>query len=145
MPGYLKTAALVISGGAIVGAGAAEFIPARALAPLLAPAAVPDFARVPCRQQLWLNADRGCQTWTVPHSEVRRVLLIEPPVAEPAPESHVATASTQAPRTVGNVNSKVRSADSARSPSASHAGPARPRAVEGRRAITSRSSMESSL
>jgi hypothetical protein len=154
MPGFLKAVALVISGGAIVGTGAFEALPGHALAPLLAIAPVPDFARVPCNQQLWLNADRACQTWTVPHREVRRVLFAEPPEAEPAPELHVATASAPARRTIENANNKAsvannkaRSVRSASSPTASRASAMPPRAAGagGGRAITSRAAMESSL
>ena len=145
MPGFLKAAALVISSGAIVGTGAFEMLPEHALAPLLAIAPIPDFARVPCKQQLWLNADRVCQSWTVPHREVRRVLFAEPPAAEPAPELHVATASAPAPRTTENADNKARSVRSASSPTASRASAAAPRAAGGGRAITSRAAMESSL
>jgi hypothetical protein len=31
--------------------------------------------QLPCKQQLWVNSDRACQTWTVPHSNVERILL----------------------------------------------------------------------
>jgi len=152
MPGFLKAAALVISSGAIVGTGAFEMLPEHALAPLLAIAPIPDFARVPCKQQLWLNDDRVCQSWNVPHREVRRVLFAEPPAAEPAPELHVATASAPAPRTTENAsskasvaNNKARSVRSASSPTGSRASAAPPRAAGGGRAITSRAAMESSL
>jgi hypothetical protein len=140
MPGFLKAATLVMSGGAIVGAGAFEAIPEHALAPLFATAAIPNLAPVPCKQQLWLNADRACQTWTVPHRDVRRALLLEPPT--PEPELHVATASTQTPHTSEN---EAKSTHNARGSTESHASAPPPRRAETRRVITSRAAMESSL
>src|ERR1700730_4434096 len=62
---------------------------------LVGPAAVPDLPAIPCKQQGWLNADRGCQTWTA-----RGSLPVEvtgapqggaagrAPVAAQAPEQH---------------------------------------------------------
>jgi len=144
MPGFLKAAALVISSGAIVGTGAFETMPEHALAPLLAVAPIPDFAGVPCKQQLWLNADRACQTWTVPHREVRQALFLEP-TAEPTPELHVATASAPARRATENASNKASVANSKPRSVRSASSPTAPRAAGGGRAITSRAAMESSL
>jgi hypothetical protein len=85
MPGFLKAAAIVVSGGAIVGVGALA-LPnnSRHSASLLATGQISDLPSVPCEQQLWLNADRVCQTWTTPHSDVQRILSPEPVRAEPS-------------------------------------------------------------
>jgi hypothetical protein len=160
MPGFLKAAAIVMSGGAIVSAGALEMMPedARPSVPLFATAPFPDFAPVSCKQQFWLNADRACQTWTVPHREVKRVLLVEPSppanaarnTAQPVPDERpaaeaTATTPTQAQHTAENADNKARSVRSARSATASPASAAPSRAADARRVITSRAAMESSL
>ena len=139
MPGFFKAAAVVISGGAIVGTGAVEMIPEHTVAPLFVAAPIPDFAHVPCKQQLWLNADRACQAWTTPRRDVNRGRLAEPA----AGESRVATA--RAPRTSDTMNGKTKNTHSARGASEAQARAAPPRPSDGRRVTTSRSAMESSL
>jgi hypothetical protein len=85
MPGFLKAAAIVASGGAIIGVSVlAVPLHSRQSSPLLATGQIGDLPSVPCDQQLWLNADRVCQTWTTPHPNVQRVLSPEPSPAEPS-------------------------------------------------------------
>jgi hypothetical protein len=86
MPGFLKAAAIVVSGGVIVGAGVLATLSgnSRQSAPLLATGEIGDLPSVPCEQQLWLNADRACQTWTMPHADVQRVLSPETVPVEPS-------------------------------------------------------------
>jgi len=98
MPGFFKAAAIVMSGGAIVGAGALATLPDELLQspPVLATGQLTGLPSVPCEQQLWLNADRACQTWTVPHRDVQRVLSPEPVLEGPSRESPAApTTSTR--------------------------------------------------
>lgn len=87
MPGFPKAAAIVVSGGVIVGAGVLATLPGnlRQSSASLAAGQV-DQRSVPCDQQLWLNADRVCQTWTRPHRNVQRVLSPELPPVEPSRE-----------------------------------------------------------
>jgi hypothetical protein len=99
MPGFLKAAAIVMSGGVIVGVGALATLPGnlRESPPLLATGQIGALPSVPCDQQLWLNADRMCQTWTRPHRDVQHLLSPEPAPAEPSHEPSPAapTASTR--------------------------------------------------
>jgi hypothetical protein len=93
MPGFFKAAAIVMSGGAIVGTGVLVTLPGELQPPPSSAAGqIADLASVPCEQQLWLNADRACQSWTVPHREVKRVLSPESTSEEPAPEPPAAPA-----------------------------------------------------
>jgi hypothetical protein len=86
MPGFLKAAAIVVSGGAILGVGvlALPLHYSRQSSTLLATGQISDLPSVPCEQQLWLNADRLCQTWTMPHPDVQRVLSPGSAPAEPS-------------------------------------------------------------
>lgn len=94
MPGFFKAAAIVMSGGAIVGTGVLATLPGGLPSrPLSAAGQIADLAPVPCEQQLWLNADRTCQTWTAPHRDVQRVLL-PGTTAEPAPDPLAAPATS---------------------------------------------------
>lgn len=92
MPGFIKAAAIVVSGGVIAG-GALTTLPGnlRHSSPLLAAGDIGNLPSVPCEQQLWLNADRVCQTWTIPHRDVRRVLSPESAPAEPSAEPRPGT------------------------------------------------------
>jgi hypothetical protein len=81
MPGYFRAAAIVMTAGAIAGAGVLAMLPSApidprddARPPLFAILEGADRPQVPCKQQLWVNSDRGCQTWTVPHRDVERAL-----------------------------------------------------------------------
>ena len=65
MPGF-KAAAIVMSGGTIIGTGMLVMLPEESQ--------VADLPVLSCQQQFWLNADRACQTWTVPHREIERFL-----------------------------------------------------------------------
>jgi hypothetical protein len=85
MPGFLKAAAIVVSGGAVLGVGVLALPPlhySRQSSSLLATSQIGDLPSVPCEQQLWLNADRVCQTWTMPHPDVQHILS---PGSERAP------------------------------------------------------------
>jgi hypothetical protein len=93
MPGFLRATAIVASAGAITG-GVLAALPGNESSPLLATGQIGDLPSVPCEQQLWLNADRVCQTWTVPHRDVQRVLLPEPAPAEPSGEPPPAVPAT---------------------------------------------------
>jgi hypothetical protein len=99
MPGFLKAAAIVMSGGVIIGVGVLATLPGnlRQSSPLLATSQIGALSSVPCDQQLWLNADRMCQTWTRPHRDVQHLLSPEPATAEPSREPPPAapTASTR--------------------------------------------------
>src|SRR5262245_22625768 len=88
MAGFLKAATIVISGGAIVGYGALAILH-DAMSPvsaLFAAARIPDPPQAPCTRQVWLNSDRACQSWTLPHRDVQQFLSPEPTPAGPSPE-----------------------------------------------------------
>jgi hypothetical protein len=79
MPGFLKAATTVFVGGAIVGAGALAVLPsmpqsALALPPLFAGVRVADLPPASCKQQLWPNTDRSCQSWTIANPTVQALL-----------------------------------------------------------------------
>jgi hypothetical protein len=81
MPGYFRAAAIVMSVGGIAGAGVLAMLPSAPIdprddsrPPLFAILEGTGRLQVPCKQQLWVNSDRGCQTWTVPRREVERIL-----------------------------------------------------------------------
>ena len=79
MPGFLKAATTVLVSGAITGAGVLLLLPAAPEGSLHVQSMFPsvrvsDLPAVACRQQLWLNTDRTCQSWTTPKPEVQRLL-----------------------------------------------------------------------
>jgi hypothetical protein len=81
MPGFLRATVIVMTGGAIVGAGIVAMLPpapkdwsSDSFPSLFARLQVSDPPVAPCRQQFWPNSDRACQTWTVAHREVERIL-----------------------------------------------------------------------
>jgi hypothetical protein len=79
MPGFLRAATTVCTGGAIVGAGALMLLPFESAGSLrvramFATVRVSDLPPAPCKQQLWPNTDRACQTWTTPKHAIERVL-----------------------------------------------------------------------
>ena len=86
MPGFLKAAAIVVSGGVIVGAGVLATLPGKSQSSASLATGQTELRSIPCDQQLWLNADRVCQTWTRPHRDVQRVLSPELPPVEPSRE-----------------------------------------------------------
>ena len=93
MAGFLKAATIVISGGAIVGYGALAMFhdvlsPSSAL---FATERIPDPPQAPCTRQVWLNSDRACQSWTLPHRDVRQFLSPEPTPVGPSPERMAAS------------------------------------------------------
>jgi hypothetical protein len=90
MPGFLKAATTVFVGGAIVGAGALAVLPsmpesALALPLLFAGVRVADLPPAPCKQQLWPNTDRSCQTWTIAGPSVQALLSAPAPTRSSQP------------------------------------------------------------
>jgi hypothetical protein len=82
MPGYFRATAIVMTAGAITGAAVLAMLPSAPIdqsddshPPLFTILEGSGRLQVSCRQQLWVNSDRGCQTWTVPHPNVERILL----------------------------------------------------------------------
>jgi hypothetical protein len=79
MPGFLKAATTVFVSGAITGAGVLLLLPAAPEGSLRVQSMIPsvrvsDLPAAACKQQLWLNTDRTCQSWTTPKPEVQRLL-----------------------------------------------------------------------
>jgi hypothetical protein len=86
MPGFLRAATTVCCGGAIVGVGALAMLPSAPqglarLWPVSDSVRISDLPPAPCKQQLWLNTDRACQTWTTAKGDVERVLATKPEAA----------------------------------------------------------------
>jgi hypothetical protein len=82
MPGYFRATAIVMTAGAIAGVAVLAMLPSAPIdprddsrPPLFTILEGSDRPQVSCKQQLWVNSDRGCQTWTVPHPNVERILL----------------------------------------------------------------------
>jgi hypothetical protein len=82
MPGYFRATAIVMTVGAIAGAGVLAMLPSAPIdprddtrQPLFTILEGTGRPQVPCKHQLWVNSDRDCQTWTVPHPNVERILL----------------------------------------------------------------------
>jgi hypothetical protein len=73
MPGFLKAATTVFVGGALA---VLPSMPesALALSPRFAGVRVADLPPAPCKQQLWPNTDRSCQTWTMANPAVQAML-----------------------------------------------------------------------
>jgi hypothetical protein len=84
MPGFFKAATIVMSGGAIVGAGVLAMLPdpEEPSPPLSATEAatgpLPRVSPAPCQRSLWPNTDGACQTWTLPQRDVEGLLPSEP-------------------------------------------------------------------
>lgn len=92
MPGLFKAAAIVMSGGAVVGFGALMMLPpppedTHPSSPVFAAAQIANLFPEPCKQQLWLNTlntDRVCQTWNLSDRDAERLLAVpEPPAKAP--------------------------------------------------------------
>jgi hypothetical protein len=82
MAGFFKAAAIVMSGGATVGAGALAILPDEQPAP--APSAagltsdwLPKVSPAPCKRPLWPNSPGACQGWTLPQRDVEGLLASE--------------------------------------------------------------------
>jgi hypothetical protein len=90
MPGFCKAAAIVMSGGAFVGASVLMMLPSPPedtlpSSPVFATAMIADLFPEPCKQQLWLNTlntDRVCQTWSLPDHDVERILSAPEPTTK---------------------------------------------------------------
>jgi len=86
MPGFLRAAVIVLGGSAVLGTAALALLPS---AKDLAPAArlsirgvsVAELPPATCKQQLWPNTDRICQSWTVAKPEVAVALSAPTQVA----------------------------------------------------------------
>jgi hypothetical protein len=81
MPGYFRATAIVMTVGAIVGASVLAMLPSAPMdprddsrPPLFTVLDGSGRPQVKCKQQLWVNSDRSCQTWTVPHPNVEKIL-----------------------------------------------------------------------
>jgi hypothetical protein len=82
MPGYFRATAIVMTAGAIAGSVVLAILPPAPIdprddsrPPLFTILEGTGRPQVPCRQQLWVNSDRDCQTWTIPHPNVKGMLL----------------------------------------------------------------------
>jgi|HubBroStandDraft_6_1064221.scaffolds.fasta_scaffold183036_2 hypothetical protein len=103
MPGFLKAATTVLVSGAITGAGVLLLLPAAPEGSLHVQSMFPsvrvsDLPAVACRQQLWLNTDRTCQSWTTPKPEVQRLLAAK--VAQKAVSADSVAIVARTPMTV---------------------------------------------
>jgi hypothetical protein len=111
MSGFVKAAAIVMFGGAIVGAGILAMLPEENSAPLSAtvPTKVefPEISPAPCRRPLWPNAEGACQAWVLPHRELEGLLASEPTRAGAAHDSTLASGTVRG-RTARAENNKGR-------------------------------------
>jgi hypothetical protein len=118
MPGFYKAAAIVMSGGAFVGASVLMMLPSPPedtlpSSPVFATAMIADLFPEPCKQQLWLNTlntDRVCQTWSLPDRDVERILSAPEPATKATKASRQPTgqAATERPSTKSEVAAKDR-------------------------------------
>jgi hypothetical protein len=95
MPGFFKAAAIVMSGGATIGTGVLMVLPEDSR--------VADLPALSCQQQFWLNADRTCQTWTVPHRDVERLLWAKADAVENIATTQYMTTAVPMPAKVVDV------------------------------------------
>jgi hypothetical protein len=87
MPGFLKATAIVCTSGAAVGAAVLAMLPPAPMDLLptrsnFATVRASDLPPVPCKQQLWPNTDRACQTWTVARRDVEQLLSAQAATAQ---------------------------------------------------------------
>jgi hypothetical protein len=104
MPGYFRATAIVMTVGAISGAGVLAMLPSApidphddARPPLFTILEGTGRPKVPCEGQLWVNSDRGCETWTVPHPDVERILSEKTDAIGTSASSENSAASERAP------------------------------------------------
>jgi hypothetical protein len=95
MPGFFKAAAMVMSGGAIIGTGVLAVLPEDS--------EVAELPVLSCQQQFWLNADRACQTWTVAHREVERTLWANANAVENTAATGTMTVAERSPAKIADV------------------------------------------
>jgi hypothetical protein len=111
MSGFVKAAAIVMFGGAIVGAGILAMLPEENSTPLSAtvPTKVefPTISPAPCRRSLWPNTEGACQAWVLPHRELEGLLASEPTRAGAAHDSTLASGTVRG-RTARTENNKGR-------------------------------------
>ena len=84
MPGFLKGAAIVMSGGTIVGVAVLAILPEdESLPSSPAPATlqIPGTLRAQCARPLWPSTDRTCLTWPVPQPDMETALSTPPALA----------------------------------------------------------------
>lgn len=92
MPGFLRAATIVLTSSAVVAGAVLATLPSLPDGVLSTQAAtagirVAELPRVSCKEQLWPNTDRVCQSWTVAKPEVASALAAtaEAIAAVPAP------------------------------------------------------------
>jgi len=109
VPGFLKAAAMVMSGGTLVGVGVLAMLPDEPSIPSSAAESAPVHLAIeppaPCNRPLWPNT--ACQTWTLPHRDVEEL-----PASEPTQAPRGATSESRhvRDRTTGADNHKKRAA-----------------------------------
>jgi hypothetical protein len=109
MSGFVKAAAIVMFGGAIVGAGILAMLPEENPLSATAPATVelPKISSAPCRRPLWPNTEGACQAWALPHRELEGLLASELTRAGAAHDSTLASGTVRG-RTARAENKKGR-------------------------------------
>jgi hypothetical protein len=91
MPGFLRAATIVLTSTAAIGVGVLTMLPSVPDGPWsgrarAAGVPVAELPRASCKQQLWPNTDRICQSWTIANPEVAK-LLSAPTAPAPAPSA----------------------------------------------------------
>jgi hypothetical protein len=91
MPGFLRAATIVLTSTAAIGVGVLTMLPSVPEGPWsgrarAAGVPVAELPRASCKQQLWPNTDRICQSWTIANPEVAK-LLSAPTAPAPAPSA----------------------------------------------------------
>jgi hypothetical protein len=79
MPGFLRAATIVLTGSAVVAGAVLAVLPSLpdGVLPIQGSRAgvrIAELPRVPCKDQLWPNTDRVCQSWTAPKPQVASML-----------------------------------------------------------------------
>jgi hypothetical protein len=89
MPGFLRAATIVLTSSAVVCVGVLTVLPSVPDGPWSAGARaagvpVAELPRASCKQQLWPNTDRVCQSWTVANKDVAELLSASTAPSSPA-------------------------------------------------------------
>jgi len=97
MPGFLRAATIVLGSSAVLGASVLAALPSAPEGGLFARwgaigVPVADLPRASCKQQLWPNTDRICQSWTIAQPDTARYLSAK--LEAPTPAAVVAAADT---------------------------------------------------
>jgi hypothetical protein len=125
MPGFFKAAAIVMSSGATIGTGVLMVLPEDSR--------VAELPALSCQQQFWLNADRTCQTWTVPHRDVERLLWAKADAIESIATTQYMTTAEPIPAKTADVARPRTRHTSDDQPKAARRIPATSAAAEGNR------------